>query len=117
MQIKLSPFFSDIVATTATSVITIVATVLVIRWLAQGLGPEEFGVYSLARRMVSTVIPLITLAMGVALTRFLGIHHGHRPAQSSYFWGATLIAVSLTTIAVLLRVPMSERFSIWIFHD
>jgi O-antigen/teichoic acid export membrane protein len=117
MKIKLSPFLSGIIATTATSVITILATVLVIRWLAQGLGPEEFGVYSLARRMVSMVIPLTTLAMGVALPRYLGMHHGHTPAQNSYLWGAALIAVALTTMAVLLSVPMSKRFSIWIFHD
>jgi O-antigen/teichoic acid export membrane protein len=37
----------------------------VTRLLAQGLGPEEFGAYSLTRRIVTTILPFSTLAMGI----------------------------------------------------
>ncbi len=116
MKIKFSPFLSDLLATTATSIATILSTILIIRWLAQGLGAEEFGAYSLARRLVSTVTPLATLAMGVALPRYLGLHHGSPHIQYSYLWGATLIAVALTFMIVLLSLPLDNMFSIWIFH-
>lgn len=116
MRIKLSPFLSDLVSTTFTSIATILSTILVVRWLAQGLGTEEFGAYSLARRLVSTLAPVATLAMGVALPRYLGLYHKNRHKQYAYLLGATLTATILTFMIVLLGVSLANTFNIWIFH-
>ena len=117
IQIKLSPFINDILTTTVTAVATIGASIIVTRWLAQGLGPVEFGAYSLARRVVATIIPLTTLAMGVALPRYLGMHHGKKPVQQAYLLSAVILAVTLTTLGILLSISLSDTISIWIFHD
>ena len=95
---------------------TLLATVLILRWLAQGLGPEEFGAYSLARRFVSTVAPLATLAMGVALPRYLGLYHLKPQAQYSYLIGAVLIATTATSFLVVLALLFQEEFSFLLFH-
>ena len=71
--IKLSPFLKDIVLTTITSIVVIISMIFVTRLLATGLGPEGFGAYCLARRIVSFIIPFSTLSMGVALTRYVAI--------------------------------------------
>ena len=70
---RISPFLRDVVITSLTSMITILSMIIVTHLLAKGLGPEEFGAYSLTRRLVSiTLLLFSTLTMGVALARYIG---------------------------------------------
>ena len=61
-RIHPSPFVKDILFTTITSVLTTVSAIVVTRLLAEGLGPEKFGAYSLSRRMLATIAPFSLLA-------------------------------------------------------
>jgi len=54
-NIKLSAFLKNIVTTTITFLLTIISMIFIVRFLAKGMGPEEFGAYSLARRIISNI--------------------------------------------------------------
>jgi O-antigen/teichoic acid export membrane protein len=116
-KINVSPFMSDLLTTTATSVITMSSIILVMRWLAQGLGAEQFGAYSLTRRLISTFAPVATVAMGIALPRYLGLHHDNRRVRYTYLQAASVIVAALILIIVLTCVPLTKIFTIGIFHD
>jgi hypothetical protein len=66
-KIKLSPFLKDITLTTIISIVVIISMIFIARYLAMGLGPDGFVAYSLARRMVSFIIPLSTLSMSLCI--------------------------------------------------
>ena len=114
-RIKLSPFLKDIASTTATSVVTIVSLVLSTRFLAQGLGPEEFGAYSLARRVLAALVPFSTLIMGVALTRYISLSQSDY-ARYGYLVSGFLLATISTLIIVLVSSLGSQYLVALIFH-
>jgi O-antigen/teichoic acid export membrane protein len=55
--------------------------------------------------------------MGVALPRYLGLHHGNPHRQYSYLCGATLITIALTAMIALLGIQLRNSFSMWIYHE
>jgi O-antigen/teichoic acid export membrane protein len=116
VQFSLSPFMKDMVITTITSIITIVCLILTIKVIANGVGPDEFGAYSLARRILTVADPIATFAMGFALTRYTAIslddHKGH-----SYLSSATLIVFVITTLIIALGIWFDVRISEIIFND
>ena len=87
------------------------------RLLAQGLGPEEFGAYSLTRRIINTIVPFSTLAMGIGLARYLGISRADPSKRSSYVLGAVGIALSLTLFVCAVGLFMSPWLSYHIFQQ
>ena len=68
----------DVLMTTATSGLA-VSCLMVVTWLlATRLGPDGFGAYSIARRVLTVLEPVSTLAVGLALTRYLAIADDER---------------------------------------
>lgn len=91
----MTKFVRDVAMTMATSVLTIVALVAATRMAATGFGPEGFGAYMLSRRILATLEPLSTAAMGTALTRALAREPGDAlPLLSAGFVLATLSALT-----------------------
>ncbi len=66
-----SPVMRMIFGTFLTSLVVTATTFSVTGTLAGWLGPDRFGGYLLARRLVNTVVPCCTLAMGLAVPRCL----------------------------------------------
>jgi O-antigen/teichoic acid export membrane protein len=112
----LSPFVRDLVTTTATSFLTIIALVVVTRLLAEGLGPEGFGAYSLARRTLSTVDPFSTLLMGVAVTRYIAITREAR-SQYAYLVAGILLGVLPSFAILLVGLLLKSRLALLVFHS
>jgi len=115
MKFKLSEFLKNLVMTTATSLIVIVSMILIMRFLAKGLGPQEFGAYTLARRIISNIIPLAFLSVDVALVRYIAMAKDDLArrsyvASSLLLGGTALICLSIVTIVA--RKP----FSYLMFH-
>ena len=114
--IKLSPFLKDIVLTTITSIVVIISMIFVTRLLAKGLGPESFGAYCLARRMVSFIIPFSTLSMGVALTRYVAISTDDEK-RNGYLVSTTVIVLCFSLILSVVGCLGGKSLTILIFHD
>ena len=115
--IKLSPFLRDVVSTTVTSVVTIASLVVVTSLLARGLRPEEFGAYSLTRRLVTTIAPLSTLAMWVALPRYLGMYRGRAKQSYAYLLAALGISVVTTLLVIMIGLALQALFTRLIFQN
>ena len=105
IRIKFSPFLKDIGVTTLTSVATIVSLIFVTRFLAKGLGPDEFGAYALARRIVAFIVPFSTLTMGVSLARYTALSGDWKQRQ-------ILLSVALS-IVIIMAVILSAPWFLW----
>jgi O-antigen/teichoic acid export membrane protein len=90
--------------------------IFVTRILAKELGPDEFGIYSLARRMVSFVLPFSTLSMGVALARYIAVSD-NKAKRNDYIVSAMLIVLCFSFLLVGAAFLMSRNLTILIFHS
>ena len=111
-----SKFIRDLISTTITSVVTIVCLVVLMRVLAIGLGPDDFGAFSLVRRIFSTIEPLSSLAMGVAITRFVALYDDTNERNYVLLAGCLLSLVFAVLLFAVFNVFSIELGSI-IFHD
>jgi len=112
--LKPSPFLRDLILTQATAVCTMVALIVVTRLLAQGLGPEKFGVYSLARRLLMVALPFATLAMGVTLTRYAALS-GKGKAGFPFFLGGLILGVAPSVVIFAAGAVFSRQLSTVVF--
>jgi O-antigen/teichoic acid export membrane protein len=113
---KLSPFLKDIVLTTITSIAVIISVIFVTRFLAKGLGPDGFGAYCLARRIVSFIIPFSTLSIGVSLARYVAISVDEEK-RNDYLFSSVPIVLGPALLILLIGCLGSKRLTILIFHD
>lgn len=111
-----SPFIRDLLGTFVTSVVTVLCLVLITRLLAEGLGAERFGAYSLARRIVSTLDPLVTLAMGVTLTRYVAMSCNQEKRAGYLFAGIFLGVIPAITV-LCLGLIFAEPLAQLLFRD
>jgi O-antigen/teichoic acid export membrane protein len=104
--IRISRFLKDLALTTVTSVATIAALLLTTKILAGRLGPEGFGAYMLARRVLATLDPVSTFSMAIALTRFAALA-GDDDQRRRVLVAGTLLAVAAGTLfcAAALSAP------------
>ena len=115
-NLHLSPFLKDIVLTTITSIAVIISVIFVTRFLAKGLGPDGFGAYSLARRIVSFIIPFSTLSIGVSLARYVAISIDEEK-RNDYLVSSVPIVLGPALLILLIGFLGSRGFTIIIFHD
>ncbi len=116
-KISPSPFLRNIITTVSTSVITLICIFFTTRFFALGLGSVEFGVYSLVHRIIPVVIAFSTLAMEIALPRYLGIYYKESTVQRDYLLGATGITTFFSLLIFFLGIIFRNSLSIWIFRD
>jgi O-antigen/teichoic acid export membrane protein len=114
---KFSPFIKDVSITFLTSIIASLSSVYVTRLFAQGMGPDEFGAYSLARRVALLITAISSFDIGVTVARYLGLNQGKPGRGVEYFWIATCIAVVGTMTVIAIGLLLSKQFSILIFKS
>ena len=115
-NVKLSPFLKNIVTTTITSLLTIISIIFIMRFLAKGLGPEEFGAYSLARRIISNIIPIATLSIDIALARYIAMTN-EKKLQGSYVVSSLISVGAVLTLLLIIAVSFSNPLSNLIFQS
>lgn len=111
-----SPFMRDLLGTFVTSLVTILCLVLITRLLAEGLGPERFGAYSLVRRIVSTVDPLVTLTMGVTLTRYVAMSCDQEK-RAGYLCAGIFLGGLPAVVVLCLGLIFAEPLAQLLFRD
>ncbi|MEW6409347.1 MAG: lipopolysaccharide biosynthesis protein [Nitrospirota bacterium] len=114
--IKPSSFIKDMTFTSITFITTVVSLIVVTRFLAEGLGPEMFGAYSLARNILSTTISFSTLAMGVAIPRYVALTKDYHIKISYLLSGLILISTSCL-ILLTLGLIFNDKLTVLIFND
>ena len=116
LHIRPSPVMRDLAITTLTSVVSTVTAMVTIRLLAEGLGPEQFGAYQLARRALAIVAPIATLSMGVAIPRYVAIARDSTTRDRYYLSGLLLGGVA-TVIILIGGALFANHLTLLIFHD
>lgn len=114
--VRPGPFISDLILTTLTSIATTITSVLIIRMLAGGLGPEQFGAYALSRRILATVMPVSTLTMSMAIPRYVAISHTETE-RDSYFLSGLILALVPGIAVLLIGFVFDEQLTLILFHD
>ena len=115
-NIKLSPFLKNIVTTTATSLVAIISMIFVMRFLARGLGPEEFGAYSLARRIISNIAPIATLSIEIALARYIAMTNENK-LRGSYVVSSLISVGAVLTLLLIIIMTASKFLCDLMFHS
>lgn len=111
----LSPFLKNILITTITSLLTILSMIFTIRFLAKGFGPEEFGAYSLARRVISNSAPLVILSMDVTLPRYIAMDDKRR-LEGSYIISAIILLAAALFLLMAIAMYAHNYVCHLIFH-
>lgn len=93
-----------------------VSMVIVTRMLSQGLGAEEFGAYSLARRLLSMSIPFSTLVMGVAMLRYIAFSKDNN-SKNNYFLSGLILVIVTGFILVIIGIIFKHQLSQLIYHN
>jgi O-antigen/teichoic acid export membrane protein len=111
-----SAFIKDLVLTTGTSIATGFSLIMATRLLAQGLGPEGFGVYSLSRRVLATMVPFSTLAMGITIARYIALF-GDADHRTRFLLSGLILSVAPSLGVAVIGLIVLNPLSTAIFHD
>lgn len=115
-KIRLSPFLRNVVLTTITSFAVTISLIFVTRFLAKGFGPEEFGAYSLARRVIANIVPLVLLSTGVGLRRYVAMSDDKRE-QGTYLISSVIATGTVFFIFLIIGCCASSKLSEFIFNN
>lgn len=115
-KIKISPFIKDIILTTLTSLLSVISAVIVTRLLAEGLGPRDFGAYSLSRRLLGLIAPISVMGMDIALTRYIAVTKTSS-TREQYFFSGLVIGVSPGLVLLFGCWLYSPFFTQLIYKD
>jgi O-antigen/teichoic acid export membrane protein len=106
-------FIHNLATTALASVLTLVSAILTVRILAQGLGPDQFGAYSLARRLLTITASISMLSMGVAIPRYVAIAKDDL-ARDRYLLSGLILGIVPGVIilvgGLLLDEPLASLF-------
>jgi O-antigen/teichoic acid export membrane protein len=98
-----------------TSILTIIFLIFTVTFLANGLGAEEFGAYSLARRILSLIEPLATACIAFSLTRYTAMSKENNFAKD-YLMSATVLVTSLSLLILIVGLIFQSSLSRFIFN-
>jgi O-antigen/teichoic acid export membrane protein len=100
----------DLAVTTGGTLLTTAAQMVFMRVIAENLGPEEFGAHALARRVVSTLLPAVTLGTGVGIPRFLG---GSRTTaeRDAFLLAGLALGVGPAVVLAALALPATRELA------
>ncbi len=115
-MIRVSPFLKDFLQTGLSSVIVMISYVGVYHLLAAGLSVDDFGAYLISRRFISTLFPVTTLCMGIAITRYISITSEQDSKEVILFYGF-ILSVAPCLFIYILGVSLDETLSELIFQS
>jgi O-antigen/teichoic acid export membrane protein len=112
---KISPFIFDVLLTALTSIFTGISMLVVSRLLAHGLGAEGFGIYSIARRIFFALSPCATLAMNMAIVRYVAVAENQQ-RKFEVFLAGLILSVAPCLLLIILCWPVRDLLGQLMFH-
>lgn len=110
------PSFSrDLLMTMATGLASALALLVMTRWLAINLGPEEFGAFATGRRLALFLAPLVTCSIAMSLTRVVAASRLQSATLYHLLAGATLFVLAVLTILGLIASLAQRHISTVLF--
>ncbi|MDD5606515.1 MAG: lipopolysaccharide biosynthesis protein [Candidatus Pacebacteria bacterium] len=90
MKFKLRPFFKDIFLTFITQAVILIAFFFIYRLIAVNFGPEGVGEYSLIKRIIAFLQPVLLLGLGIGIPRYIAMSQ-NREQRSGYIKAGGLV--------------------------
>ena len=113
MKFKLRPFFKDISLIFITEAIVLIAFFIIYRLIAKNFGPEGVGEYSLVKRVIGFLQPVLLLGLWVGLPRYIAMAED-KEQRSSYIKAGGL-TVATATFVFLIFVNLFKDYFAKIF--
>lgn len=110
MRFTLKPIFKDIAITFATELLVLISFFLIYRLLANNFGPEGVGKYSLVRRVIGFLQPLLLLGLSVGIPRYIALSK-NKEETNAYMKSGSLAILSFTLIFILLVNLYEDYFA------
>lgn len=109
---KLSKFLKDLFFTGFSQGIVLLLGVLFLKIIAHVLDKSYFGLFMLVRRWVATLLPLVTLSLGLSLTKFVSFD---RKNENHYFKLTLGIVNVIFVVLIAAAFLLDETFSRLLF--
>ncbi|MEI6817759.1 MAG: oligosaccharide flippase family protein [Bacteroidota bacterium] len=114
ISLKISP---DTLTTFVAEFLVLISGLIVYKLAAAKFGQEGFSEYSLCRRTVSFIQPIMMLGLGVGLVRYIAINYS-RPAESDkYFIGGSFVLFVFSTFIILVLLLFRHNFAFLFFGN
>jgi len=110
MRFKLRPFFKDISLTFITESTVLIAFFFIYRLIALNFGPEGVGEYSLVKRVIGFMQPLLLLGLWVGLPRYIAMAEDEEQ-RSSYIKAGGLTVATATFIFLIFINLFKDYFA------
>jgi O-antigen/teichoic acid export membrane protein len=105
---KASKFLKDLLYTGFSQGIVLLCGVLLIKLMTAALSQEYFGLFTLVRRWVAILLPIVTLNLSIGLTRFVSFEE----ENSGFYLHVSLLAfVILTSVVSMVFVLVPGVFA------
>jgi len=109
MKFKIKPFFKDISLTFITEAAVLIAFFFIYRLIAKNFGSEGVGEYSLIKRVIGFLQPLLLLGLGVGIPRYIAMSR-NKEERSGYIKAGGLTIGFLTLIFLIFINLFKESF-------
>lgn len=110
MKFRLRPFFQDISLTFITEAIILIAFFFIYRLIAKNFGPEGVGEYSLVKKVIGFLQPVLLLGLWIGIPRYIAMSRNEKE-RSAYIKGGILIVASLTFIFLVFVNLFKDYFA------
>jgi len=110
MKFKLRPIYKNIILTYITQAVVLIAFFFAYRLIARNFGAEGIGEYSLVKKVIGFLYPLLLLGLGIGLPRYIAMCR-NAEERSGYIKSGTLVVAFLTTIFLIFINIFKEYFS------
>jgi O-antigen/teichoic acid export membrane protein len=114
---KTPSIFFDLIQTTFTTIVVSTTTIYVMRLLAHGLGPEEFGAYCLSRRIITTLSSFVMLGLDMGITRYVAYYNYSKERQQQYIFVGILLIIASIFLFIGIGFSFEDTFSKWLFKN
>ncbi len=113
MNFKLRPFFKDILLTLITQVVVLISFFFIYHLIAKNFGPEGVGQYSLVKKVVGFLQPIILLGLGVGLPRYISMSQD-KEQRTNYvkagFWIVIIFSLIFFIFINIFKEPFTKIF-------
>lgn len=111
-------FLGDVATTTLAQAVTVAANAASLAVISRRLGDVDLGVYTLERRAMAFLQPLVLLGLSVATPRYIALWAKRHEARALSYAAVGLLLVFLTSgVAALVVVLIPEPFAAVVFGD
>lgn len=116
MNLRLRPFFKDVALTFVTQFVVLVSFFYGFRLIASSFGPQGVGEYSLVKRVIGFIQPVLLLGLGIGLPRYISMSK-LAAQRGGYIRAGVLVISFFAIVALVLMNVLNGAFSSIFFGD